>query len=74
VLVSFAYVLACRVPEFIVLLVRGNRSKELEIENSRERKVSEGDQHRPILPPPPALAFDSSSRPRRFFRTRFRRF
>lgn len=30
-LVSFAYVLACRVLEFIVLLVRGNRSKELEI-------------------------------------------
>lgn len=30
-LVSFAYVLACRLLEFIVLLVRGNRSKELEI-------------------------------------------
>lgn len=29
--VSFAYVLACRVLKFIVLLVRRNRSKELEI-------------------------------------------
>ncbi len=30
-LVSFVYVVACRVLEFVVLLVRDNRSKELEI-------------------------------------------
>jgi putative transposase len=31
VLVSFVYVLACRAREFVVLLGRGDRSKELEI-------------------------------------------
>ena len=31
VLVSFVHVLACRVLEFVVLLLRGERSKELEI-------------------------------------------
>jgi hypothetical protein len=31
VLVSFVYVLGCRVLEFVVLLLRGERSKELEI-------------------------------------------
>ncbi len=30
-LVSFVYVLGCRVLEFVVLLIRGERSKELEI-------------------------------------------
>jgi len=31
VLVSFVYVLACRLLELVVLLARGDRSKELEI-------------------------------------------
>jgi hypothetical protein len=31
VFVSFVYVVACRVLEFVVLLVRDDRSKELEI-------------------------------------------
>jgi hypothetical protein len=31
VLVSFVYVVVCRVLEFVVLLVRDDRSKELEI-------------------------------------------
>jgi putative transposase len=62
VLVSFAYVLACRVLEFVVLLVRGDRSKELEIVVLRhELSILRRQAARPQLTPRDRLVLSALS-------------